>query len=323
MMVDAARKSVGVVVVTYNARSCLRRCLEPIQRSALRPKILVIDSSSSDGTADLARELGADVHVIPKNEFNHGITREIGRRMLGTDIAVMVTQDISPIGSDMIETLVEPILSGKASIAFARQLPHDGAGFFEAFPRRFNYPPENEIRGLEDIGRLGSMTYFCSDSCCSWSNAALDSIGGFRKTLTMEDTIATAMLLQAGHRIAYVGNAAVMHSHHYTLKQEFCRYFDTGIVRAQWRSLFALGKSDEERGKTFFSSMLRELAETDPAKIPYAVLSAAAKYLGYKIGYYGRGLPLWLKIRLSAQSFYWRNAVPLLPEQRETSARSA
>ena len=37
--------------------------------------LLIIDSSSSDGTADLARSLGAQVEVIAKSAFNHGGTR--------------------------------------------------------------------------------------------------------------------------------------------------------------------------------------------------------------------------------------------------------
>lgn len=37
-----------------------------------------------------------------------------------------------------------------------------------------------------------------------------------------------ARMIQAGYKIAYCAEASVRHSHNYTPKQEFQRYFDTG-----------------------------------------------------------------------------------------------
>jgi rhamnosyltransferase len=295
------------MIPTYNAAATLPVLLPHIFAAPEKPKVLVLDSSSRDGTADLARRLGANVHVIPQHEFNHGSTRELGRRLLGTDIAIMMTQDAIPTGPDVIANLVAPIEAGQVSIAYGRQLPHDGAGFFEAFPREFNYPAKSEIRSIEDVKRIGSVTFFVSDSCCAWLNSALDSIGGFRHTLSLEDSIATAELLKAGHKIAYCADAVVKHSHCYGLIEEFCHYFDVGYVRAEHKKLFHVDGGDERRGAQFFSLMIKRLAKESPHFIPYAFLSTTAKYLGYKVGFHGRGLPVWLKKRLSAQSFYWTN----------------
>ena len=83
--------SIGVAIPTYRARAHLAHCLPPLRESPLRPRILVVDSSSGDGTVEEAERLGAETLVIPRNEFNHGATRELARRRLGTEIAVMVT----------------------------------------------------------------------------------------------------------------------------------------------------------------------------------------------------------------------------------------
>src|SRR6185437_994710 len=68
--------SVGVVVPTYKGRQHLSRCLGPFLESPLRPRILVVDSSSGDGTVEEAERLGAETLVVPRHEFNHGATRD-------------------------------------------------------------------------------------------------------------------------------------------------------------------------------------------------------------------------------------------------------
>ena len=301
------QKSVGVAMITHNAVTLLSYSLPPLLVSKLRPKVLVVNSSSEDGTVELARSMGADTLVIPRREFNHGSTREVARKALDTDIAVMITPDAIPVGNEMVENLVQPVLDGQASVSYARQLPHDGADFFEAFPRWFNYPDCSEIRSIADTERVGPFAFFCSDSCAAWSNAALDSIGGFGHTLSLEDTIAVAKLLRRGHRIAYCANAQVKHSHAYSLTQEFKRYFDTGHVRALHRDLLLLEGKDEKRGAAMTGAMLKTLVREKPHLIPHALLVTAAKFVGYKMGYHGTNLPLFIKRRLSGQDYYWLN----------------
>ncbi len=297
--------SVGVVVVTHRARHHLPRCLPPLLRSPLRPRVLVVNSSSNDGTVELARELGAETLVIPRVDFNHGATREGARKLLDTEYVVMVTPDAYATDEQVLGKLLEPIMAGRAAVAYARQVAHDGAGFWEAFPRDFNYPAESQLRCIDDRGRYGSFTIFCSNSFAAYSNAALDQIGGFRAVLTHEDQIAVADLLQRGHRIAYVAEAVVQHSHSYKLWQEFRRYFDTGYARAVHADLTQLTGPDVERGRTFTAALLRAVLKQRPLHLPYAVLQTGAKWMGYRIGAVSHRAPEWLKRMCSGQDYYW------------------
>ena len=74
--------SVGVIIPTYQAAKDLPFCLPPLLSSPLKPRILVIDSSSTDSTVQIAQEMGVETIIIPKSEFNHGKTREKGRKFL-------------------------------------------------------------------------------------------------------------------------------------------------------------------------------------------------------------------------------------------------
>jgi rhamnosyltransferase len=188
-------QTVGVAILTLNAQSHLSHCLSPLLKSPLNPRVLVVDSSSTDLTVGVAREMGAETLLIPREEFNHGLTREKARKHLNTDIVVFLTPDAYACDDQMLNQLVQPIVNDQAAAAYARQLPHQGAGFFEAFPRHFNYPSESHIRGIEDIHQYGVYTFFCSNSCAAYSNQKLDEIGGFRSVLLGEDTVAIAELL--------------------------------------------------------------------------------------------------------------------------------
>lgn len=305
------KQSIGVAILTLNAKHHLSRCLPPYIHSPLKPRVVVVDSSSTDGTAEEAIRLGAEVLPIPREEFNHGLTRERARRHLNTDVVVMATPDAYATNEETLTHLVSPILEKKASIAYARQLPHDGADFFEAFPREFNYPSAGHIRSIEDIDLYGVYTFFCSDSCAAYSNKALDEIGGFQPVLLGEDTIATAMLLRRNHRIAYVAEAAVKHSHRYTLWQEFCRYFDTGIARKNFEHLLSCNSSDQQRGKAYTFEMLKRLAKEKPLLVPYGLFHTLVKLMGYRIGRASINAPLWLKKRLSSQRYYWNSSTYL------------
>jgi rhamnosyltransferase len=293
-------------MLTYRAKEHLPHSLPHIIASPLKPRVLVVDSSSLDGTIEMANEMGAETLVIPRCELNHGLTRERARTYLGTDITVMITPDAYPNDANMLTKLVAPIVEGSASAAYSRQVPHDGADIFEAFPRYFNYPAESHIRTIDDLHRFGVYTFFFSDSCAAYSNRALDEVGGFLPVLVAEDTIAIAQLLRRGHRVAYVADAVVKHSHRYGLKEEFRRYFDTGYVRKLHRDVLSAPETDLDRGRLFFRALSRELVKTgSPHLIPYAVLQTAVKLLGYRWGRLGPHLPVAVRRKLSGQDYYW------------------
>ncbi len=299
--------TVGVVIPTFQAVHHLPHCLPPLLRSPLKPRRCILDSSSTDGTVELARAMGAQVVVIPQREFNHGTTREKGRQIVGTSIVVMVTQDAYATSPEMLERLVQPIVEKRASIAYARQLPHKGVGFLGAFARRFNYPPRSHIRGIEDAATYGAYTFFCSNSCAAYCNQALDEIGGFSPVLFGEDTLVVSQLLHKLHRIAYVAEAEVYHSHEYPLKQEFFRHFDMGLARREYHHWLAIAGSDQERGKRYVKTLLRELWDTSPSSIPYALCQTLVKFCGYRLGRASLHAPLWMKKRLSSQPAYWES----------------
>ncbi|MCB9944747.1 MAG: glycosyltransferase family 2 protein [Geminicoccaceae bacterium] len=311
--------TIGVCIITYRARDLLEGCITPLRQSPLNPRILVVNSTSNDGTVERALELGAETWVIPRGTFNHGATREAARKRLGTDLVVMMTPDAHPLTHHFLAKLLRPLAEGKADMAYARQLARAEADPIERFIRDFNYPEFGGVRSLASREQHGNYNHFCSNSCAAWRQRALDAIGGFKPTLVSEETVAACELLEAGRSIAYVPEAIVVHSHPTGLWNDFRRQFDVGYSRAQFSDLLLARGKDESRGMEFLRQLIEHLAIERPTLIPYATLHTLVRYLGYRMGMAGHRLPHRLNAWLSSQDFFWQNR-EIAPEARGENA---
>jgi rhamnosyltransferase len=303
---------VGLIVPTLNAGSLWESWLKAYGQQTRKPdSLLVIDSSSKDNTVALARSQGFEVRIIPKPEFNHGGTRQLGVKIFsGIDIIVFLTQDALLANADAIERLVSIFEDERVGAAYGRQLPHLNAGPIAAHARLFNYPTKSQLRCLEDKQRYGIKTAFISNSFAAYRRDALMQAGGFPvDTIMNEDTYIAGKMLVSGWKVAYCADAQVFHSHDYSFMDEFKRYFDIGVFHAQtvWLQETFGGVSGE--GLRFVISEMRYLMKHAPWLIPSAILRTGLKWLGFKLGAMHKGMPQVLPSYLSLHKAYWLRAL--------------
>lgn len=299
----------ALVLPTMNAGKLFVRWIDAVKSQTFIPeRMVVIDSSSTDSTPDLAKEAGMEVISIPSDQFSHGGTRQMAAEMLAEfDLILFLTQDAILSQEKSIERLVGCCCDPRVGAAYGRQLPREGAGCIEAHARLFNYPPSSHVRDLTDAPRVGIKASFISNSFSVWRRKALMEIGGFpRHTIQNEDAWAASKLLQTGWKIAYSAEAVVRHSHNYSYMQEFRRYFDIGVFhsRESWiRETF--GEAGGE-GLHYIRSEISYLARHAPLTIPSALLRDSLKLVGFKLGNHEALLPTRLKKQLSMNKRYWQ-----------------
>lgn len=298
---------ISVIIPTLNAGKYIQGLLASIKSQTVSCDIVVIDSSSSDDTVNIAKSYGARTIVIERGDFNHGGTRNLASSEVGGDILVFLTQDALPADEFAIENLIRPFSDDEMiGASYGRQLPHIGAGAIEAHARLFNYPESSCIKTLSDAPILGIKTAFISNSFAAYRREALTAVGGFPlNTILCEDVYVTAKMLLAGWNVAYCADAKVYHSHDYGFIEEFKRYFDIGVFHARecWiRKSF--GQAEGE-GMRFVNSELNYLWYNNLLLIPSAVFRTALKLIGYKVGILERYLPHWLNSKLSMNCLFW------------------
>jgi rhamnosyltransferase len=286
---------VSILIPTYQAEPSLGALLERLRHQRLdRFEIIVVDSSSVDRTIEIARSFGVQTYVIPKEQFDHGGTRTYMGKLAKGELLVYLTQDALPMDDATVQTLVTRLTDDeRIGASFGRQIPHKNATPFARHLREFNYPPGSSQRTFEDRARYGIKTLFCSNSFAAYKRSALDAIGWFKDGLLMgEDMHACAKMLKQGFHIAYVAEAAVFHSHNYSVLQEFKRYFDLGAFLGKEPWILQEYGAAEGEGMRFIRSELSFLLRSRlPHYIPLSLFRILAKGVGYRLGHVAPFLP--------------------------------
>jgi rhamnosyltransferase len=300
---------VGLVIPTLNAGAGWTACLSAISMQSLRPhRILIIDSSSTDETATLARSAGLEVVCIERSQFNHGGTRQwAAEHLADCEIIVFLTQDAIPANRNTFAEIVSAFSDPEVVIAYGRQLPHTGATPIEVHSRQFSYGEESQKKNARIAEQIGTKAYFCSNSFSAYRRASLVDLGGFRRNLILgEDMEFAARAIKAGYANLYCAAAIVYHSHGYTFIQTLRRYFDIGTFDAENSWMREQFGSHSTEGFRFVTSEIKYLIDCNAGEVPRAISLTSAKWVGYRLGRIHRMLPIKLKRRISMSHSYWR-----------------
>lgn len=273
--------------------------------------VVVIDSCSTDGSERVALEKGFALERIEPRSFNHGRTRQmaVDRYCRDREFVVLLTHDAVIEGAASLAALLAAFTDPAVGVAYGRQLPHHGAGAFEAHMALFNYGNTSETRSLADARRLGIKTAYTSNSFGAYRLSALRACGGFPSHLILgEDTFVAVKMLLSGWSVRYCADAHVRHSHAYSIVQESQRYFDFGVLHSQLPELLENFGAAEGEGARFVLSELRHVAMNAPWLLPVVPIRNITKYAAYRLGRKFLRLPRGLCRRLSMTKVFWNGS---------------
>ncbi len=306
---SAALDETRIIIPVRNGGGRWREAAAALRGAVPDPSmVVVVDSSSTDGSDTVAADLGFVVERIDPRTFNHGRTRQaaVDRFCQGREFALFLTHDAVIEGPGSLTTLLDAFLNPQVGAAYGRQLPHHNAGPFGRHIVSFLYPATGDVRTLADAPRHGIRTAPLSNSFAAYRIRALNECGGFPSTLILgEDTYVGFRMLLARWSVSYCATALVRHSHDYSVFQDMQRYFDFGVLHAQLPELLHELGEPEGDGLRFVKSELRFMTAAAPWLLPEVAVRNAAKYLGYRLGRVFRKLPNSARRRLSMTAGYW------------------
>ncbi len=299
---------ISIIVPTYNPGITTVRVLQERlnAQSIAFDELIVIDSSSSDNSTSAWSDSRVKLSIIPKDDFDHGGTRNYAASLASGDVLLFMTQDAVPANRFWLENLVKVFDSKNVAAAYSRQLPRPDAHPLEAFARCFNYPAESQSKSLDDLNRLGIKTFFFSNVSSAVRSEAFNAVGAFpEKSIMNEDMVLASRLLMSGNRVVYAADSKVWHSHSYTVGQQFKRYFDIGVSLVQNSELQNNRQASGEGFRFVKEQLIFIVQQGRWWLIPRALLESAAKFVAFQIGLWERSLPKRLKRKLSMHSYYW------------------
>ena len=209
---------VSIVIVSFNARADLERCLESLAAApaAAAHEVVVVDNASSDGSVQAARAAG--VHVIEAGG-NLGFARanNIGiRASRGRNLLLLNSDTIVPAGA--VDRLLAA-LEGEPAVAVVGPRLVDGAGRAElSFGPMIG--PINEVRqklrargDVEAATRIRGYPDWVSGACLLVRRADAEAVGLLDERYFMytEDVDFCAAIRARGRRVLFTPDVEIVH----------------------------------------------------------------------------------------------------------------
>lgn len=250
--------------------------------------IIFAITNSNDDEMNQIREFVIENHIkyfeVSQTEFSHSLTREKAiREYCTSNIVVMISQDIKLTNDSVFYNLVKDIASGETVYNYARQICTNKS--IERYIRAKNYPEKSYIVTQNDIEKMQLMAFFSSDACSAYDRNTFISLNGYGGYDVMmgEDMLYSKIILEAGLKKKYCADAIIDHSHKYTLKQLYKRYYDTGIFHKIVK-VFDKYKSVDSGVKLAIYVLLQALKRFDIRTIIRWLPDMTSRYLGMKKG---------------------------------------
>jgi glycosyltransferase involved in cell wall biosynthesis/Tfp pilus assembly protein PilF len=229
-------KSVSVVIPTFNAGNDFYWLLRKLKSQKGLPslEIVIVDSGSTDGTDQLAKQMGCIVISIPNKLFTHSFARNLGADLATGDLLLFIVQDAYPIGDYWICSLADRLLHPPNEIErvdalSCAEFPRVDSELLYDFMIWVHY----RFLGCIESDRIGRFVDIDHQSLRSLGQlsdvACLIPIDLFRKYRYYgryaEDLLLGVRLLKDGYKLGMLSSLKVIHSHMRSTNYYFRRTF--------------------------------------------------------------------------------------------------
>ncbi len=246
-------------------------------------------TESKDNTEKILQENAIEYKKIKAEEFSHSLTRETEAMKSNADIIVFITQDIEIRDKLWLYKLIRPIENGECEATYSRQIAKDDG--IEKYTREINYPKESKVVSKKDVDQLGLRTFFFSDASSAIRADIFKKLNGYdgKKIPINEDQYFAYKLIMNGYKIRYCADSIVYHSHNFTLKQIFKRYYDTGVFFKQNNYLDKYG-TNKTGGRLAIYTLKKAIQDRNVKVILQFIPNMAARFIGMKMGKYKKNI---------------------------------
>ena len=215
----------SVIIRTFNEERHIGRLIEGINRQEfinhIKIEVIVVDSGSTDSTISIAKNMGANVVKLPKDEFSFGKALNLGCEYSNGEILLFASAHVYPVYSDWISRMIEPFKDENVALVYGRQIGNENTHFSEHqifskwFPSTSNY---------------NQTSPFCNNANCAIKKSLWQKVRYDEQITGLEDLAWASIIMKKGHKIVYLAEAVIVHVHEETPQKIKNRYLREAIA---------------------------------------------------------------------------------------------
>ncbi len=304
------KKKCSFILPTKNVEKYIGPLLDSIFFQEYDGEIeVVLLDSSDDRTPEIARQFPIKYVWLDPADYNYGKTRNDGAAMTDGEFLVFLSTDVEITDNKWLSRLTRHFADPQVAGVFGRQVPRESSPPMEQFLIRHTYPAESDVLELENgkLRRRKTPVIYSHVNAVKrrsvWEQIKIPEM------LKGDDQQWAKMAMVSGYKIVYDAEAAVYHSHTYSLKGVFREYFDTGasftVVHHDDVVAYPI-KAFIADGMNYVVGEYKFMLRNGYWRwIPYATVYNMMKFLGISLGAQQKHMPLWMKRALCKKKNHW------------------
>lgn len=225
-----ARPSLAIVIVTFNSRDDIARCLDSVvgRPEPLDASVTVVDNQSTDGTPRLVRDRWPSVRVIEAGgNLGFGRANNLGARATSSDVVVFLNPDTT-VAPGALHTLAARLwarpdaaaagprlvdATGRPELSWGPPISPWGELTQKLLGALYQRQVGPIVRRIERLSRRDRDVAWVSGACLAARRLDLEAVGYFDERYFMytEDVDLCVAMGARGRRVIYVASADVVH----------------------------------------------------------------------------------------------------------------
>ena len=215
----------SIIIRAFNEENHISRLLDGISHQSVEDvQVILVDSGSTDRTAQIAKERGAEIVSIAPKDFTFGRSLNKGIAQAKSPIVIIASAHVYPVYPDWLSKMIEFFKDPSIALVYGKQRGSEFSHFSEQqiFTHWFGENTQNP----QDHP-------FCNNANAAIRKSLWEQHHYDEKLPGLEDLEWAKWANDNHHRIAYCAEAEIIHVHGESSKGIQNRYMREGMAFKQ------------------------------------------------------------------------------------------
>jgi len=215
----------SIVIRAFNEETHISRLLDGIEHQSVKDiQVILVDSGSTDNTAQIAKARGAEIVNIAPTDFTFGRSLNKGIARADAPIIVIASAHVYPVYPDWLSKMIEFFKDPSIALVYGKQRGSESSQFSER---------QIFIHWYGDSTQNPQDHPFCNNANAAIRKSLWELHHYDERLPGLEDLEWAKWASENHHSIAYCAEAEIVHVHGESSKGILNRYMREGMAFKQ------------------------------------------------------------------------------------------